>query len=258
MAKTQGRLKTRHRRAAAATFVGLAAGPAVRRHGDAGDADRAAAGRPARPGAAGARARPRAGAAARAQHRAVQHGGFGRSAADAVDRPATALPRRPRCWAICGSSGPAWSAAAARLAAGRGERRSRSARCWRRSSIARAARLRAERARLVGDWGSNRTRTISDPPPAAPDAWRAATADCDCSRRSAICAFIAFCSFSKARTSICRTRSREMPYCCDSSSSVVGLSFSRRSIRMCRSRSFSVLSALDSSALRPVSSSRSA
>ena len=55
------------------------------------------------------------------------------------------------------------------------------------------------------------------------------------------CAFIAFCSFSKARTSIWRTRSREMLYCCDRSSSVVGLSFSRRSIRMWRSRSFSVL-----------------
>ena len=69
-------------------------------------------------------------------------------------------------------------------------------------------------------------------------------------RRCAICAFIAFCSFSKARTSIYRTRSREMPYCCDSCPSVVGLSVRRRSITMCRSRSFSVLSALDSSGRR--------
>ena len=52
---------------------------------------------------------------------------------------------------------------------------------------------------------------------------------------------IAFCSFSKARTSIWRTRSRLMPYCWLRSSSVVGSSFSRRSVRMCRSRSLSVL-----------------
>ena len=35
--------------------------------------------------------------------------------------------------------------------------------------------------------------------------------------------FMAFCSFSKARTSIWRTRSRLMPYLADRSSSVVGL-----------------------------------
>jgi DNA-binding response OmpR family regulator len=49
-----------------------------------------------------------------------------------------------------------------------------------------------------------------------------------------------FCSFSKARTSIWRTRSRLTPYCAARSSSVVGSSFRRRSVRMCRSRSFSV------------------
>ena len=99
-----------------------------------------------------------------------------------------------------------------------------------------------------------------DPVPVRVSRPRAAQAAADraARRRSATCAFIAFCSFSNARTSICRTRSREMLYCCDRSSSVVGLSFSRRSIRMWRSRSFSVFSAPASSALRPVSSSRSA
>jgi len=57
-------------------------------------------------------------------------------------------------------------------------------------------------------------------------------------RRSIAAALIAFCNFSKARTSICRTRSREMPYCCHRSSRVVGFSRNRRSVRMWRSRSF--------------------
>jgi len=61
---------------------------------------------------------------------------------------------------------------------------------------------------------------------------------------------MAFCSFSKARTSIWRTRSRDTPYSCDSSSSVAGLSFRRRSVRMCCSRSFKVASAVSSRPIR--------
>src|SRR5262249_7969986 len=57
------------------------------------------------------------------------------------------------------------------------------------------------------------------------------------SRRSSAPCLIARCSFSKARTSIWRTRSREMPNSCERSSSVVGLSLSRRSTRIWRSRS---------------------
>ena len=52
-------------------------------------------------------------------------------------------------------------------------------------------------------------------------------------RRSSMAALrIAFCSFSKARTSIWRTRSRLMPYSWLNSSRVVGSSLRRRSWRM--------------------------
>jgi len=49
--------------------------------------------------------------------------------------------------------------------------------------------------------------------------------------------FTAFCTFSKARTSIWRTRSRETPNSLAKSSSVIGSSASRRASKMRRSRS---------------------
>jgi hypothetical protein len=48
--------------------------------------------------------------------------------------------------------------------------------------------------------------------------------------------FTAFCTFSKARTSFWRTRSRETPNSSASSSSVIGSSASRRASKMRRSR----------------------
>ena len=83
--------------AAAAAFADLAARPVVRRNGDAGHADGAAARRPARARAAGGPAGSRTGAAARAQHRAMQHGGRGRSVARRCGRQATAWRSRRRC-----------------------------------------------------------------------------------------------------------------------------------------------------------------
>ena len=62
--------------------------------------------------------------------------------------------------------------------------------------------------------------------------------------------FTAFCTFSKARTSIWRTRSRETPYSSASSSSVVGSSASRRASKMRRSRSLSTESASPSALWR--------
>jgi hypothetical protein len=53
----------------------------------------------------------------------------------------------------------------------------------------------------------------------------------------------AFCTFSKARTSIWRTRSRETPNSVASSSSVIGSSARRRASKMRRSRSLSTESA---------------
>ena len=55
----------------------------------------------------------------------------------------------------------------------------------------------------------------------------------------------AFCTFSKARTSICRTRSRETPNSAASSSSVIGSSANRRASKMRRSRSLRTSSAGD-------------
>ena len=52
--------------------------------------------------------------------------------------------------------------------------------------------------------------------------------------------FTAFCTFSNARTSICRTRSRETWNSAARSSSVIGSSASRRASKMRRSRSLSV------------------
>src|ERR1700748_2008184 len=66
--------------------------------------------------------------------------------------------------------------------------------------------------------------------------------------------FTAFCTFSKARTSIWRTRSRDTPNSSASSSSVTGSSARRRASKMRRSRSLSTSSA-DDSALRRLSSS---
>ena len=69
---------------------------------------------------------------------------------------------------------------------------------------------------------------------------------------------IAFCSFSNARTSIWRTRSRLTPYSPASSSSVVGSSLSRRWVRMWRSRSVSPAMASPRRPMRWVCSSFSA
>ena len=94
----------------------------------------------------------RTGTTARTQHRAVQHGGGGRSAADAVDGRPQHGRRRPHCWAICRSSATAWSAAAGGwLLAEVMPIAVRAA--LEALSIARAARLRAERSKLVEAWG---------------------------------------------------------------------------------------------------------
>src|SRR5580658_1020609 len=69
---------------------------------------------------------------------------------------------------------------------------------------------------------------------------------------------MAFCSFSNARTSIWRTRSRLTPYCEASSSSVVGSSRRRRSVRMWRSRSVSSVISSSRRAMRMDFSSFSA
>ena len=69
--------------------------------------------------------------------------------------------------------------------------------------------------------------------------------------------FTAFCTFSNARTSICRTRSRDTPNSSARSSSVIGSSASRRASKMRRSRSFSTESA-SVSALRRLSACSSA
>ena len=60
----------------------------------------------------------------------------------------------------------------------------------------------------------------------------------------------AFCTFSNARTSICRTRSRETPNSSASSSSVIGSSANRRASKMRRSRSLSTPSAWPSALCR--------
>ena len=62
--------------------------------------------------------------------------------------------------------------------------------------------------------------------------------------------FTAFCTFSKARTSIWRTRSRETPNSSASSSSVIGSSARRRASKMRRSRSLSTVSASPSALCR--------
>ena len=69
---------------------------------------------------------------------------------------------------------------------------------------------------------------------------------------------IARCSLSNARTSIWRTRSRLMSNCFDKSSSVAGSSFKRRSVKICRSRSFRAFIPSASNSLRSSFSSRSA
>src|SRR5258708_3821681 len=76
------------------------------------------------------------------------------------------------------------------------------------------------------------------------------------SRRWSAADLIAFCNFSKARPSIWRTRSREMPYFCDKSSSVVGWSRNRRWVRISRSRSLRWLIALTSRSRPSPTSSR--
>ena len=60
---------------------------------------------------------------------------------------------------------------------------------------------------------------------------------------SAIELLTAFCTFSNARTSIWRTRSRETPNSAARSSNVIGSSASRRASKMRRSRSLSTSSA---------------
>src|SRR5215471_3348244 len=62
--------------------------------------------------------------------------------------------------------------------------------------------------------------------------------------------FTDFCTFSKARTSIWRTRSRDTPNSAAKSSSVIGSSASRRASKMRRSRSLSTESASPSAFLR--------
>src|SRR5262249_30648874 len=62
--------------------------------------------------------------------------------------------------------------------------------------------------------------------------------------------FTDFCTFSKARTSIWRTRSRDTPNSAAKSSSVIRSSASRRASKMCRSRSLSTDNASPSAFLR--------
>src|SRR5262249_32773563 len=69
--------------------------------------------------------------------------------------------------------------------------------------------------------------------------------------------FTDFCTFSKARTSIWRTRSRDTPNSAAKSSSVIGSSASRRASKMRRSRSLSTESASPSAFLRLSDSSSS-
>src|SRR3984893_1988200 len=70
--------------------------------------------------------------------------------------------------------------------------------------------------------------------------------------------FTARCTFSKARTSIWRTRSRETPNSDARSSRVMGSSASRRASKMRRSRSLSTVSASPSALRRLLDSSLSA
>ena len=75
-----------------------------------------------------------------------------------------------------------------------------------------------------------------------------------CATRCSMTAFFTdFCSFSNARTSICRTRSREMPYRWLRFSNVVGLSLSLRSEEFA-ARDHSVPSAPASNSRRLLSS----
>ena len=152
MAKRKTADKRRHRREAAATFADLAAGSAVRRDGDARHADSTAARcacsarrcwRLRWIASPGGRARA-ASLCAAWRRRSFRCGRCG--------RPATAWPRRPPCWAICrwwrrhGAPRPAgWLLAEAMPIAVRAALEA--------LSITRAARLRAERARLVEAWG---------------------------------------------------------------------------------------------------------
>src|SRR5262249_41522024 len=69
--------------------------------------------------------------------------------------------------------------------------------------------------------------------------------------------FTDFCTFSKARTSIWRTRSRDTPNSAAKSSSVIGSSASRRASKMRRSRSLSTESASPNAFLRLSDSSSS-
>ena len=69
------------------------------------------------------------------------------------------------------------------------------------SATTRRRGLTAAVAELEGEWGPSPSRFLRAPRQAA---WSAR-------RRVVTCVFIAFCTFSNARTSIWRTRSREMP-----------------------------------------------
>ena len=104
-------------------------------------------------------------------------------------------------------------------------------------------------------WTRARSRPGLDRHEPHPGGKAACAAFCACSASRPI---IAFCSFSNARTSIWRTRSRLMPYWTDRSSSVVGSSLRRRSVRMCFSRSLSTCMAAPRRPRRWSSSSSSA